>query len=1247
MAPKKKDEGPVKGPWMLGKFSTHLKVGLVGAPNVGKSTLYNSLSKSHHSEAANYPFCTINPSETRVHVEDERFDWLVDFVKPKSVVKPFLTIVDIAGLIKGASTGEGLGNAFLSHINAVDGIIHVMRAFEDETVIHHDDKPNPVADIEMITSELRIKDIAMLRLMYEAHCRMKQGAATSNPQALKNWETERDAILKFIEYLESGKDIRLGMDQWSTKDIEYLNEYSLLTAKPVMFAVNLNLNDFKRKKNKFLKPIFDWVQANAPGSLIIPYAGSYEEELQDLDAKACKEREESEEGAPSALPKMIRNAFSMINLVYFFTYGVQEVRAWVIRRGMKAPEAGGVIHTDFTKAFIMAEVMAFHELKEAGSEAAMKEKGRWRQEGKNYEVLDGDCIQFKIGQLMEHQTAHRSGDGRRMFSRALGPIGTHSLSSMLPAVFPVSHCSALESDDLLRFAGCGTVPAAMRTGSCMEDQCGPCDEDQSLDPAAFASEHPLLQEQRGGSEPRSPRGPMPPWAVTVRSRTIDRTATGATPPRSLTPPRSTPPGLPDEEVKNAATILSLVSSFGASFMKDLFAAVRRGDLGAVNSLINRVTATAYTLACGGSEAELPEIGSAVSAEKNEKSAELVAGFLSKARDASSQQKDTLLGVAALGGHVQIVQLLLTSRAEPLAADDKGNNALHKAAEGGNVLTTLVVLDRMQSNDRSISVSELANSDGETPEMAAALVGACDICRAFEVFSDMQHDAEMKQLGSNLPAPDLSGGHRVDGTGDILACIDINAMAASATAVASASLLRRSSVGTRLVQNLFQRIPEGEKELQAQIDRVCTGLSAAEDYLRRTTWNPSDPGLDPALRSFVATAELRSNWQKIRDEAVKNDPSEGFDPGLEDFWQTHLTASSMVSTIRQAMGDTFQHSMPQVPQQCQMVTFQIVAPLVEALAPCDAKRCRCRREFGGYRPLSLPMLGLQKLVDRYLALRQQTDSSKEDESLANSGDLTLGAWISLGAGSFFSSLSSRAMAIRRLSRTRCNALLIIRPDERSPSFPKHMSLRGSSVDDTLFPLETVFRIARITRTVSSDLDAEGAAFGRAGSSRWPVMIIEVYASNRYLQSMEVLQKQGDLGPGELASKLEEWTKAAPTGQDYDRLLEAGELLGKTAAASTVAPPKAGPAKQAAKATALLSPFAAKAARMLSDSATSAEAACRPEVAARALLAKARYCRTAGQESDCRKAIALLEKSLGEGHPEVSRAKSAARDMGVHV
>lgn len=383
---------------MLGKFSTSLKVGLVGPPNVGKSTLFNSLSKSHFSEAANYPFCTIEPSETRVTVEDERVDWLVEHRKPKGTQKAFLTIVDIAGLIKGASTGAGLGNAFLSHINAVDGIIHVMRAFEDDAVIHHDDKPNPVADIEMITSELRIKDLSSLESMIYQHGRKKQGAATSSPAALKAWEMERDAMDRFVDYLKEGKDIRLGMDVWSTKDIEYLNEYKLLTAKPVMFVVNLSFTDFKRKKNKFLKPIFDWVAANAPGAMIIPYCGSFEEELQDLTKDDFQKKEE-EDGATSSLPKMIKNAFSMINLIYFFTYGPMEVRAWTIRRGMLAPQAGSVIHNDFEKAFIKAEVMAFDDLKAAGSEAECKSQGKWRQEGKTYEVKDGDVITFQVGQI--------------------------------------------------------------------------------------------------------------------------------------------------------------------------------------------------------------------------------------------------------------------------------------------------------------------------------------------------------------------------------------------------------------------------------------------------------------------------------------------------------------------------------------------------------------------------------------------------------------------------------------------------------------------------------------------------------------------------------------------------------------------------------------------------------------------------------------------------------------------------------
>jgi len=402
MAPKKKSAEVEKGPWMLGKFSTSLKVGLVGAPNVGKSTLYNSLSKSHHSEAANYPFCTIEPSETRVFLEDERFDWLMDYAKPKggNGIKAHLTIVDIAGLIKGASNGAGLGNAFLSHINAVDGIIHVMRAFEDDAVIHHDDKPNPVADIEMITSELRIKDISMMRSIREAHNKKRSSSATKSPAALKEWETEMECIDKFIKFMETdGRDIRNCLDDLPVKDIEYLNEYRLLTAKPVMFAVNLSFRDYQRKKNKFLKPIFEWIQANAKGSMIIPYCGAFEEAIQDLDAAGVKAQEEAEDGARSALPKMIKNAFTMVNLINFFTYGPDEVRSWIIRRGFLAPKAGSVIHGDFEKAFVMAEVIAFSDLKELGSEQAVKDAGKWQQQGKTYEVKDGDCIVFKIGQL--------------------------------------------------------------------------------------------------------------------------------------------------------------------------------------------------------------------------------------------------------------------------------------------------------------------------------------------------------------------------------------------------------------------------------------------------------------------------------------------------------------------------------------------------------------------------------------------------------------------------------------------------------------------------------------------------------------------------------------------------------------------------------------------------------------------------------------------------------------------------------
>jgi obg-like ATPase 1 len=396
MPPKKKTEEVVIGPWMLGRWSRALKVGLVGMPNVGKSTLYNSLSKSHHSKAANVPFCTIDPTETRAYVEDPRFDWMVQQYKPKSEVKAFVQVVDIAGLVSGASNGEGLGNAFLSHISAVDGLIHVMRAFEDDDIIHAEDTVDPVRDIETICNELRIKDISSMKSKKEMHGKAKQGAKAKSPAHAKKWEDESACIEKIIAWLESGKDIKQGMDQWSTDDIEYLNDYMLLTAKPVMFAINLNHRDYCRKKNKFLKPIFEWVNKNSPGSTMIPYCGSYESELQDMSPEEAAETLKKDE-TTSAMAKMISTAFHMVHLINFYTAGEDEVKAWTIRKGFKAPQAAGVIHTDFEKNFICAECMTFDILKELGSESEVKGAGKYRQEGKTYEVQDGDVIFFKFG----------------------------------------------------------------------------------------------------------------------------------------------------------------------------------------------------------------------------------------------------------------------------------------------------------------------------------------------------------------------------------------------------------------------------------------------------------------------------------------------------------------------------------------------------------------------------------------------------------------------------------------------------------------------------------------------------------------------------------------------------------------------------------------------------------------------------------------------------------------------------------
>lgn len=385
MGPKKKGEPEQKQPALIGRVGTSLKMGIVGLPNVGKSTFFNVLTKSE-AEASNFPFCTINPNESRVPVPDTRWQFLVDYWKPASKVPAFLNVVDIAGLVRGASEGQGLGNAFLSHIRECDGIFHMIRVFDDEEITHVDGDVNPVRDIETILEELRLKDVQYTKDRLEGLQRQVKGGDKAKKQ-------EFEVLTKVSEKLNEGKHVR--MLEWTDVEIEELNKHLLITAKPLIYLVNMSEKDFIRKKNKWLVKIKEYLDVHDKYAKVILFSGVLEYKIFEM-AEDEKKTFLEENKIESALEKIIVNGYKALNLIYYFTAGEDEVKAWPVQIGTKAPQAAGKIHTDFEAGFIMAEVMRFEDFKESGSESAAKASGKYRQQGKNYIVEDGDIIFFKF-----------------------------------------------------------------------------------------------------------------------------------------------------------------------------------------------------------------------------------------------------------------------------------------------------------------------------------------------------------------------------------------------------------------------------------------------------------------------------------------------------------------------------------------------------------------------------------------------------------------------------------------------------------------------------------------------------------------------------------------------------------------------------------------------------------------------------------------------------------------------------------
>ena len=361
-----------------------MKIGIVGLPNVGKSTMFNSITKAG-AECANYPFCTIEPNVGVVAVPDERIDKLAEMYKPQKVTKAVVEFVDIAGLVKGASKGEGLGNKFLSHIREVDAIVQVVRCFEDSNVIHVDGNINPLRDIETINLELIFADMETLDKRLEK--------AKKNLKADKKYQTEIDVIEKVKANLEKGIPAR-AIDL-NDEELEIIKDMFLLTSKPIIYIANISEEQMSNAENdEKVKQVKEYAQKE--NAEVIPLCVKIEEELSGLDENDKAEMLEALGLQESGLDKLIKKSYDLLGLMSFITAGEPEVRAWTIKKGTKAPKAAGKIHSDIERGFIKAEIVSYDDLIREGSMVSAKEKGLVRQEGKDYIMQDGDIVLFKF-----------------------------------------------------------------------------------------------------------------------------------------------------------------------------------------------------------------------------------------------------------------------------------------------------------------------------------------------------------------------------------------------------------------------------------------------------------------------------------------------------------------------------------------------------------------------------------------------------------------------------------------------------------------------------------------------------------------------------------------------------------------------------------------------------------------------------------------------------------------------------------